>query len=82
MRRAADYLDYYQLVLKKFKQTCADVGFLDDYKASLEDCITGIRNALRESVNYNLMVCVCCDVENLWYCTMAGSSAKSTIAIK
>ena len=47
LRRCGDYYSYHDLTLKRFKQQCADFGFLDHGKPSLEDCILGIREVLK-----------------------------------
>ena len=38
---------FYDLVLKRFKQSCADNGVIDMGSPSLEDCVLGLRQALR-----------------------------------
>lgn len=54
--RAKDFNSFYHLALKKFKQSCADLGFLHDKKASLEDCIVGIQQALLQANGKDLQV--------------------------
>ena len=56
IKRSRDYKTYYELVLKKFKQTCADMGYLRESKASIEDCIIGLRDALKSVTQLELKV--------------------------
>ena len=56
IKRSQDYATYYDLVLKSFKQTCADMGYLKESKASLEDCIIGLRDALKSDTQLELKV--------------------------
>ncbi len=46
LQRASNLVTYYQLMLRIFKQMCADRGLIHESKASLEDCIIAIKNAL------------------------------------
>ena len=56
IKRSQDYATYYDLVLKTFKQTCADMGYLREAKASLEDCIIGLRDAVKNDTKLELKV--------------------------
>ncbi|KAI0228612.1 GTP-binding protein ypt7 [Lamellibrachia satsuma] len=56
IKRSQDYATYYDLVLKTFKQRCADMGYLRESKASLEDCIIGLRDGLKSETELELKV--------------------------
>ena len=47
MKRAVEFHTYYELVLRRFKQSCAELGFHSEPKASLEDCMVGIKDKAR-----------------------------------
>ena len=51
-----EYGAFYELVVKRFKQSCADNGMVETGSPSLEDCIVGLRQALRTMANLELKV--------------------------
>ena len=57
LKRCGDYIECYNLVLKRFKEKCADCGMLTEPRPSLEDCILGIRECLKQLGYVHLQVC-------------------------
>ena len=56
VKRSGDYETYYDLCLKKVKQSCADQGYITESGSSLEDCIVALREAVSESFGREMEV--------------------------
>ena len=56
MKKCGDYEVYYDLCLKRVKQSCADQGYLTESGSSLEDTIVALREAVSESFGRELEV--------------------------